>query len=379
MRIAILTSSRADYGIYKPLLKALGQDDAIEVTIIALGTHLSSYHGDTVNDIIKDGFRVNYRIPSLLLTDDQQSIATSMGLTTIKFAEFWKEHAASFDWVFCLGDRFEMFSAVMAGVPFGIRFAHIHGGETTLGAIDNVFRHSMSLAAQLHFVATELFAEKVKALTEAAADDIIVTGALSLDNLDTISYLDEGTVYERWRVDIRSDYVLITVHPETVSTALISRHLEVIKEVLTDLQERYKLVITMPNADTNGSKFRKVFQHLGRHFPDNIILVENFGIQGYFTCMKHARFLLGNTSSGIIEAASFDRYVVNVGDRQKGRLSGDNVLHVPFDKEQILSAVDTIERSAGETMINPYFHGGAAKTIIETLKARVRTKENIIH
>lgn len=369
MKIAILTSSRADYGIYKPLLKALYADDFFQVSIIAFGTHLSSYHGETINNIIGDGYKVDYKISSLLLTDDDCAVSTSMGLTTIKFAEFWKEHGHAFDWVICLGDRYEMFSAVMAGLAMGVKFAHIHGGETTLGAIDNVFRHSITLASRLHFVATTAFAERIKSLLDTQDGDIVVTGALSLDNLSDIQLLDTTAFKEKWNIDLNIPSILITIHPETADAAQNGAHIKEIEALLPELQERYQLVVTMPNADTNGSLFRTAFIALGNMYPERIKLIENFGTQSYFSCMQHAKLLLGNTSSGIIEAASFSKYVINVGDRQKGRLAGNNVLHVPVQKAAILAALAKIERSGDIKLDNVYYNGGAAKVIIETLKA----------
>jgi GDP/UDP-N,N'-diacetylbacillosamine 2-epimerase (hydrolysing) len=369
MKIAILTSSRADYGIYKPLLKALYADDFFEVSIIAFGTHLSPYHGQTVNNIISDGYKVDYRIASLLLTDDDSSLSASMGLTTIKFAEFWKDHVNDFDWVFCLGDRFEMFAAVMAGLSIGVKFAHIHGGETTLGAIDNVFRHSITLASRLHFVATTAFADRVQSLLDIQGGDVVVTGALSLDNLSDIPLLDTAAFKEKWNIDLTIPSILITVHPETADAAMNEQHIREIASLLPELQERYQLIITMPNADTNGSLFRAAFQELGSQYTDRIKLIENFGTQSYFSCMQHVKLLLGNTSSGIIEAASFNKYVINLGDRQKGRLAGKNVLHVPIEKAAVWAAIIKIEQSDAAKVDNVYYNGGAVKKIIEKLKS----------
>lgn len=369
MRIAILTSSRADYGIYKPLIRALKEDAFFHVSIIAFGTHLSPFHGHTIDEIINDGFTVDHRISSLLLTDDEQAISTSMGLTMVKFADFWATHATDFDWIFCLGDRFEMFAAVMSGLSFGIRFAHIHGGETTLGAIDNVFRHSITMASQLHFVATPSFAEKVKILIDGNAENIVVSGALSLDNLKGMPLLDKDGFYRKWQIDLSLPSVLITIHPETVTASRNETHLKTILSVLNELREKYQLIITMPNADTNGSLFRLAFHELGMKYPDRIKIIENFGTQSYFSCMKHVLFLLGNTSSGIIEAASLNKFVVNIGDRQKGRLTGENVLHVPFEKNKILSAVAGIESNGVHELENIYFNDGAKDKIIDKLKS----------
>ena len=159
MKIGILTSSRADYGIYLPLLQKLKLDSFFDLEIIAFGTHLSKFHGYTLDQIENDGYSKIHKISSLISNDDEQSIATSYGLTVLKFAYFWANN--QFDMVFCLGDRFEMSAAVQAGIPFGVKFSHIHGGETTLGAIDNIYRHQISLASQFHFTSSDIYSDKI--------------------------------------------------------------------------------------------------------------------------------------------------------------------------------------------------------------------------
>ena len=154
MNIAVLTSSRADYGIYLPLLKKLQSDPFFNLKIFVFGTHMSVFHGLTKNQIKEDGFEISREIESLVLGDSAEAISSAMGLTMLKFASVWAQEQNETDLIFCLGDRYEMFGAVMACVPFNIPVAHIHGGETTIGAIDNIFRHSLSLASKLHFVTT---------------------------------------------------------------------------------------------------------------------------------------------------------------------------------------------------------------------------------
>ena len=159
MKVGILTSSRADFGIYLPLLNYIKEIPLFDIEIIAFGTHLSKSHGYTIEMIEEIGFSKIYKISSLISNDDEESISTSYGLTIIKFGNFWAKN--KFDIVFCLGDRFEMSAAVQAGIPFGIKYAHFHGGEITLGAIDNIYRHQITLASLLHFTATKFFSRKV--------------------------------------------------------------------------------------------------------------------------------------------------------------------------------------------------------------------------
>jgi GDP/UDP-N,N'-diacetylbacillosamine 2-epimerase (hydrolysing) len=188
MRVAVLTSSRADYGIYLPLLKALQQDPFFDLRVIAFGTHLSNFHGHTIDSIIDDGFKIDYQVENIVASDTSQAIATSMAVTAMKFSSIWALEKDTYDLVFSLGDRYEMFAAVSAATPYRVPIAHIHGGETTLGAIDNEFRHCLSIFASLHFTSTENYATKVASI-KGSSENVYTVGALSLDNLQTISLL----------------------------------------------------------------------------------------------------------------------------------------------------------------------------------------------
>lgn len=366
MRIGVLTSSRADFGIYLPLLKEIQSDVFFELEIIAFGTHLSPFYGETVKQIEQEGFGVKYKIESMLLTDSAEAVSTAIGLTTIKFADFWKNNKNKFDLVFCLGDRYEMFAAVSAGISFDIKFAHLHGGETTLGAIDNVFRHAITLASKYHFVSTNTHAKRVAGIINQL-ENIHNVGALSLDNLETIDLL---TIYEfkkKWMVDLSLPTILVTFHPETVE---FEKNASYTAELVKALQQlnNYQILITMPNADTAGNIIRA---ELIMNFSESnrVFLIESLGSQSYFTAMKFCSFLLGNTSSGIIEAASFGKYVINLGNRQKGRLCGNNVLNIGIDKNSIIAAVSEIENKGALSTENIYWNGGAKNKIIQNLKS----------
>lgn len=373
MRIAVLTSSRADYGIYKPLLKALKKDSFFELSVIAFGTHLLAQYGMTVERIKEDGFEVKFNINSMLSADDANAVATATALTSLKFADFWKDHADEFDIVFCLGDRYEMFAAVSAGIPFGVRFAHLHGGETTLGAIDNIYRHAITHASILHFTSADEHAKRVEALL-GKDEGVYVCGALSIDNIAEIPLLTVENFERKWSIDLSRPYVLITIHPETVHSERNEQYVEEIRIVLENLVSRYQLIFTMPNADTEGSKWRKLFQDFADNHSRRAFAIENFGTESYFTCMAKCEFMLGNTSSGIIEAASFGRYVINIGDRQKGRVAGKNVLHVPVVAAEVLKAIEQAEQSEVYQGGNPYYKGKAVSIILDVLKNYDRTR-----
>jgi GDP/UDP-N,N'-diacetylbacillosamine 2-epimerase (hydrolysing) len=371
IRIGVLTSSRADYGIYIPLLKALQTDERFDLELIVFGTHLSKFHGYTVSHLKEDGFKIGAEIESLLIGDTPNAIATSFSLTSQKFSDFWNQSSTNYDVVFSLGDRFEMAAAVLAGLSYGIHFAHLHGGEMTLGAIDNTYRHSISLASKYHFVSAQPYADRLKALLDDNYEHIHCVGSLSLENLENLILLNLVEFRNKWNIDLSIDTILVTVHPETVAVEKNEAYCGEITKALEALADTYQIVITMPNADTSGIIFRNAFNELANR-KTGIKIIENFGTQSYFTCMKYAKLLIGNTSSGIVEAASFDKYVLNIGDRQKGRLCSENVIHLPFDN---ISIVELAGNYANKLYhgINVYYQKNPSTKIVDVLKREYAT------
>lgn len=366
MKVCVLTSSRADYGIYRPLLQKLKEDDFFQLSMIAFGTHLSPIHGYTLSEIEKDGFEMEECVESLILGDSAEAISTALGVTITKFSSIWAKKQKNTDLIFCLGDRYEMLAAVLASVPFNIPIAHIHGGETTLGAIDNKFRHSLTQLAQYHFVSTQGHADKVIEML-GTNEKVYNVGALSLDNLLSLKLLSKQEFFQKYQIDIEKPTILFTFHPETVSFERNEAYIQEIIEALKILKEKYQIIITMPNADTMGYMIREHLQNFAKG-NNNIFVVESFGTLGYFSAIQHCSFLLGNTSSGIIEVASFGKYVINIGDRQKGRDAGKNVWHCAIQKEEILRKVDEILNAKTLTKQNIYGDGKASEKIIKILK-----------
>ncbi len=370
MKVAVLTSSRADYGIYQPILRRLQGDPFFELELIVFGTHLSHEHGYTIDQIQKDGYKIIASVESLMSGDSEEAISTAMALTMMKFSDLWNRFRNRYDLVFCLGDRYEMFAAVASSTPYNMTFAHIHGGEKTLGAIDNTFRHCLSLMSRYHFTTTGRHAERVKNLVEdEIKNNVFNVGSLSLDNLDDIGLLDKKEFQKIYGIDLSQPSILFTWHPETVRTTRNIRDLNQILSALDQLNA-YRVVITMPNADTMGDQVRQKLLNYADENRERVTAVKSFGTQGYFSCMEHAEFLMGNSSSGIIEAASFGKFVINIGDRQKGRECGDNVLHVPAKETKILEAAEKIESSQPPGRKNIYWNGGASDKIIQILKDR---------
>jgi len=365
LNIGILTSSRADYGIYLPVLKAMKKDAEIELSIIAFGTHVKEKFGYTLNGILDDGFEVPFQLDTLLPGDKPVDISASFGHTSTLFAPFWEDHSSQFDIVLCLGDRYEMAAAVTAGIPFGVKFAHIHAGETSEGAIDNIYRDQISLASEIHFVSLPQFKTRIENLTQKK-NTAHVVGAVSLENVKNTPLLSIEEFYKKWNIDLKLPSILLTMHPETVNFEMNHQYCSEIEKAINYLAKKYQVIISMPNADTLGSIYRTAFEK-SASAHSSVILIENFGNQSYFTAMQYCNLLIGNSSSGLLEAASFNKYVLNLGDRQKNRACGENVIHIPINFEKIIEATE-IYMNKEFLKNNIYAQDNGVQILIDQLK-----------
>lgn len=363
LKAIVLTSSRADYSNYLPLLKKLRSDAFFDLKIIAFGTHISEKYGNTVNAIYNDGFDVAYKLETVLPENDPKSIAKSMALTIEKFASVWAKEINNIDLVICLGDRYEMFAAVSSTVPFNIPVAHLYGGDTTLGAIDDAFRHAITVMSEYHFTSLESSANRVAQLT-GTSDNIYTVGSLSLDNLHDIQLLTKEEFKKQFQIDLASP-ILLTFHPETVA---YTKNKEYIDELIAAMETvNQQIIITMPNADTMGQLIREALLKFAAN-KNNVHVVESLGTVGYFSCISHCDFMIGNSSSGIVEAASFAKYVINLGNRQQGRIAGNNVIHCEIQRDKITETIKRIKTLPRLSGYNIYGDGKAADKIIDVLK-----------
>ena len=363
MKVAVLTSSRADFGIYLPLLRALASDPFFELKIIAFGSHLFPAFGMTIDQITAEGFNVDYRVTVVPEDDSPAAISTAMGKTMEAFAKVWVNE--TFNLVFALGDRFEMFAAVASGVPFNIRFAHIHGGETTKGAIDDSFRHSITHMSQLHFTCAGVYRQRVVEI-KGSAKHVYNTGALSMDYLHSVQLLSLETFKRQFSIDLSLPTILTTIHPETVS---YENNLHSTNELIDALDhlENYQIVITMPNMDTTSLMIRQKFSNFAEG-KSRIHLIENFGSLAYLSCMKYSKMLVGNTSSGFFDASFFPKWVINLGNRQEGRIITPNIINCPLISTEIIAAVNKVANYSEPAPIMVYGNGNAASKIIKILK-----------
>ncbi|MNK04971.1 Polysialic acid biosynthesis protein P7 [compost metagenome] len=333
MKIGVLTSSRADYGIYRPLLIHLQRDPEIRLEIIAFGSHLAERFGKTVSEIRSDNYAEIHEVNHRFDGDTPEDVSHNYASCVSSFASFWALNN-DFDFVFALGDRFEMSAAVNALIPFSKKLVHFYAGDTTLGALDNIYRHQITLASQVQFVSTEAYAKRVEELL-GTREGCKVIGNLSLLNLENIELLSIDTFQEKWGIDLGKPTILMTVHPETTDISQNSDHVVQLREVIASLTGDFQFLISPPNADASGLMYRQMAEEMQTRFPDRVFVVEHLGTQSYFTCMNYCSLMVGNTSSGILEAASFGIFVLNLGNRQEGRISSENVIHVSFDKQEI--------------------------------------------
>lgn len=374
--IGVVSVARSDYGIYLPVLRKIQQDPELKLHLIVAGTHLSPEFGLTVKDIEADGFEINERVEMLLSSDSPEGIAKSMGLGTIGFAQVYARFRP--DILLVLGDRFEMHAAALAALPFKIPLAHIHGGEITQGAFDDALRHSITKLSHVHFVATQESARRVIQMGEEPWR-VVVSGAPSLDNLRSLRLLRSEELEAKYGLCLNPSPLLVTFHPVTLEYEQTQWQVSELLEALRSCD--LPVVFTLPNADTSGRLIRRMIETFAEGSP-NVRTVANLGMQGYFSLMAQAIAMVGNSSSGIIEAPSFKLPVVNIGTRQHGRIRAKNVIDVGYRKDEIISGVRravTSEFRAGlQGLINPYGDGRAAEVITENLKKLVLNNRLIV-
>lgn len=364
--IALATVGRSDYSIYKPILRVLARCHDVQYGLLVSGGHLSPEQGLTVRQIEEEGEPILDRVPMLLAADDPPSIAIGMGLGSIGFAQALsriKPHL-----LVVLGDRSEMHAAASAAVPLTIPIAHIHGGEITEGAIDDRFRHSITKLSHLHFVSTEKAAVRVVQMGEEPWR-VIYSGAPSLDNLSEVPPLDRATFFARLDWKDPGEFILATYHPVTMEPGHEGWQINELLEALSSFGK--PVLFTLANADAGGHTINAAVNSFVAQ-TTNARLIPNLGNELYFSAMAHAAAMVGNSSSGIVEAASFALPVANIGIRQRGRERGPNVVDSDNGRAAILATLTQIcdpkFRSSLIGMKNIYGDGQASHRIVDKLR-----------
>ena len=361
-----MTVGRSDYGIYLPILRRLQRDPELALQLIVAGMHLSPEFGLTVGEIETDGFEVTERVEMLLSSDTPAGIAASMGLGTLRFGEVYARRRP--DLLVVLGDRFEMHAAALAALPFKLPVAHIHGGEITEGAFDDALRHSMTKLSHLHFVATEEYRARVVQMGEEPWR-VVVSGAPSLDTIRGFEPMPPGALAGELGLPADVAPILVTYHPVTLESERTEWQVRELLQALRTFD--LPMVFTGPNADTGG---RIIAASIETFLAERPLarFVTSLGTRRYLSLLAHAAAMVGNSSSGIVEAPSFGLPVVNVGTRQAGRVRAANVIDVGYGREEIARALTRAlapEFRAGLTGLrNPYGDGHAAEVIVKHLK-----------
>ena len=364
-RIAVITVGRSDFGIYLPLLLAIDASESLSLQLVVGGMHLEERFGLTVGEIRKAGFEPVAEVPMSLREDTPESVARSMGLGVDGFAVAYGTLRP--DMIVVLGDRFEMFSAVVAAKPFNIPIAHIHGGELTEGAMDDSFRHAMTKMSHCHFPSTETYGQRIVQMGEEPWR-VHVVGALGIDSLRAVSLMSREELSSVLDLPPDERFILVTYHPVTLESGRTEWQVNQLLAALD--RQACPVVFTGTNADMEGGVIEaKIKEYVSSHASARFF--ENLGTRAYASAMAVAAVMVGNSSSGIIEAATFSLPVVNIGTRQKGRTRGQNVIDVADDsaaiERGIARALSDEFRTSIQGMENPYFAVSAAEAITRVL------------
>ena len=367
-RIAVFTGTRAEYGLLYWIIKRIHESDTAELQLLVGGMHLSQEFGMTVNQIENDGFPITDKLEFLLSSDSAVGIAKSMGLALIAAAETFSRNKP--DLVVLLGDRFESMTVAQAAMVARIPIAHIHGGEATEGLIDEAVRHSITKMAHLHFTATETYRDRVIQLGERP-EHVFNFGAPGIDSITRLNLLPRTALSDAVDFNINGKYFLVTYHPVTLEPNGAINSLESLLEAL-DKFPKHQIIITYPNADTHGRKLLKVLDDYQVKNSSRVKLVSSLGQLRYLSLMKYCDAVIGNSSSGLIEAPSFKVPTVNIGKRQQGRVCGDTVINTDEGYESIYSAISRALnpefRGICACSINPYGLGKASDRIVDVIE-----------
>jgi UDP-hydrolysing UDP-N-acetyl-D-glucosamine 2-epimerase len=363
--IGLVTTARSDWGIQRPVAAALRARGDVDLHIIAAGMHLRPEFGYTVEQIEADGFAIAHRLDSLVPGDTPHAISGAMGEGVRAFANLFAQWRP--DLLTVLGDRFDMFPAAVAAAPFLIPVAHLHGGESTLAAFDDQLRHAITKLAHVHLVATEAYAQRVRQMGEQP-HRVHVVGAPGLDDVVNLKPLDDDELAEQFGFDPAGDNLLVVYHPETLAPERVEQRVRALFDALSRFDAHY--IIVKPNADTGHGAIVNAIEEFQRTRPD-VCAPASIPRRAFLSLLRRSSALVGNSSSGIIEAPSFRTPVVNIGNRQAGRVRAANVIDVAADAGNIAAGIEralSVEfRRSVADLINPYGDGTSGPRIAKIL------------
>lgn len=367
-RIGIMTGTRAEYGLLKPLMQEINKDNDLELYLIVSGMHLSPEFGMTYKEIEEDGFQINAKVEMLLSSDSPVGISKSIGLGIIGFADEFQR--ADLDMLILLGDRYEALSAAICAMVMRIPIAHLHGGELTEGAIDEGIRHSITKMSYLHFTSTEEYRRRVIQLGENP-ERVFCVGAIGVENIKKINLMTKEELERSIHFEIDENTVIVTYHPVTLENNTVEEQFLNLLKVL-DRNPKIRMIFTKANADTNGRIVNELIDKYAAQNSERACAFMSLGQKRYLSALKYCRIVIGNSSSGIIEAPSFGKPIINIGDRQKGRICADSVINCGYTQQEIQQAMETaltkeFENKASNCR-NPYEKKNTAANIISVIK-----------
>lgn len=364
--ISVFTATRAEYGLLKPIITKLTKVQEFDVRIVVSGAHLSPDFGYTYKEIEEDGFKIDKKIDILLSSDDTSAISKSMGLALISFSDYFSTLEP--DLLLVLGDRYESLAVSIAAMNEKIPIAHLHGGEKTQGAVDDVIRHAITKLSYIHFTSTREYKNRVIQLGEHP-DRVYEVGAIGIENILNEKLLSREELEKSLGVKLGEQYAVATYHPVTLEKNTSESQVRDLLDVCIKRKD-ICFIFTKANADEDGRKINKILEEYSKY--ENIKVYSSLGMKRYLSALKYAKFVIGNSSSGILEAPSFKIATINIGDRQKGRLRASSVIDVENDKKSIEDAINLALSKDFEqrlkTTVNPYGDGNTSSKIIDILK-----------
>lgn len=367
MKVCLITGSRAEYGMLKHLIFLIKKEKKINIKIVVTGTHLSKKYGKTIKEIKSDGIKVNKRVNLNIKNRTSEDIIKSINKGMLGFVKVFKNLSPEI--IIVLGDRYEIFSAVVAACFCKIPIAHIHGGEITYGAIDEALRHSITKMSHFHFVANSKYKKRVIQLGENP-NTVFTVGGLGVDNIKKTKLLTKHQLEKKIGLKFKKKNLIINFHPETLNNFSIKIEFNKLLNVLKK-QKDTNLIFTMPNSDQGSDLIFKMVKNFVKK-NNNAFFFSSLGSLNFYSCLQYVDGMIGNSSSGLLEMPTFKKGTINIGKRQDGRLKAKSVINSKLSKQDILKSIKILYSKSFQnklkTTINPYGNGGASIKILNILK-----------
>ena len=367
-KIAVLTATRAEYGLLRPVMFRIAADKMMELQVLVTGMHLSKEFGYTYQEIEADGFHIDIQVPILGENSSAFDVSCAMARALEGFGKYFAALTLRPDILIALGDRYETMAVVLAAANARIPIAHIHGGETTEGAIDEAIRHAITKFSYLHFASTDIYAKRIIQLGEQP-ERVFSVGALGVENIKNVQLMSKVDLEESIDFLLDKPYAVVTFHPVTLENESTEQQFIQLLEALDMFDMKY--IMTKANADEDGMLINQMIDKYEKS-RDNVFASTSLGMKRYLSALRYCCMVIGNSSSGIVEAPSFHVPTVNIGDRQRGRIAPESVIHCEPKKSSIVKAMEKAASkeflSSITDVVSPYEKAGTSKIIVETIK-----------